>query len=67
MFDKEIVLDSLQKIKASLELIVERASVVSDHNDFLCSPGATQYLLTYWKLRVCVILPICLADKFLKH
>ena len=27
MFDKELVLDSLQKIKAMLELIIERALV----------------------------------------
>ena len=28
MFDKELVIDSLQKIKAMLELIIERASVL---------------------------------------
>ena len=39
MFDKEIVLDSLQRIKSSLELILERSSIVNDPNDFLCSPG----------------------------
>lgn len=38
MFDKEIVLDSLQRIKSSLKLILERSSVVNDPNDFLCSP-----------------------------
>ena len=38
MFDKEIALDSLQKIKAMLDLIVERTSVVETPNDFLCSP-----------------------------
>ena len=37
MFDKEIALDSLQKIKAMLNLIVERTSVVETPNDFLCS------------------------------
>lgn len=30
MFDKEIAKDGLERIKSSLELIVERASVVSD-------------------------------------
>jgi hypothetical protein len=38
MFDKEIALDSLQKNKAMLNLIVERTSVVETPNDFLCSP-----------------------------
>ena len=37
MFDKEITLDSLIKIKAMLELITERASVAETPNDFLCS------------------------------
>ena len=37
-FDKEITLDSLQKIKAMLDLITERSSVVETPNDFLCSP-----------------------------
>lgn len=37
MFDKEIALDSLQKIKAMLDLILERTSVVETPNDFLCS------------------------------
>ena len=44
MFDKEIVIDSLQKIKAMLDLIVERASVVDTPNDFLCSPGGMMRL-----------------------
>ena len=39
MFDKELVLDSLQKINAMLELVLERASVVDTPNAFLCSPG----------------------------
>ncbi len=34
-FDKEIARDSLERIKSSLELIVERASAVSTPNDFL--------------------------------
>jgi uncharacterized protein with HEPN domain len=37
MFDKEIALDSLQKVKAMLDLINERTSVVTTSNDFLCS------------------------------
>lgn len=44
MFDKEIVIDSLQKIKAMIELIIERASVVKTPNDFLCSPGGMMRL-----------------------
>ena len=39
MFDVEIAQDSLQKIKAMLEIITERFSVVQSPNDFLCSPG----------------------------
>lgn len=38
-FDIEIAVDSLQKIKAILDLIQERSSVVETPNDFLCSPG----------------------------
>ena len=38
-FDIEIAVDSLQKIKAMLDLIQERSSVVESPNDFLCSPG----------------------------
>jgi uncharacterized protein with HEPN domain len=37
MFDKEIVLDSLQKMKAMLDLIKERTAAVKTANDFLCS------------------------------
>lgn len=44
MFDKELVIDSLQKIKTMLNLIVERASVVDSPNDFLCSPGGMMRL-----------------------
>ena len=44
MFDKEIVIDSLQKIKAMLDLIIERVSVVDTPNDFLCSPGGMMRL-----------------------
>ena len=39
MFDKEIVLDSLQKIRAMLDLITERTSGIETPNDFLCSSG----------------------------
>ena len=34
MFDVEIAQDSLQKIKAMLDLITERFSVVESPNDF---------------------------------
>ena len=44
MFDKELAIDSLQKIKAMLDLIIERASVVDTPNDFLCSPGGMMRL-----------------------
>ena len=43
-FDIEIALDSLQKIKAMLDLITEIASVVETPNDFLCSPGGMMRL-----------------------
>ena len=43
-FDIEITLDSLQKIKAMLDLITERSSVVETPNDFLCSPGGLMRL-----------------------
>lgn len=43
-FDIEITLDSLQKIKALLDLITERSSVVETPNDFLCSPGGMMRL-----------------------
>ena len=43
-FDREIVLDGLKKIKAMLDLIIERASVVETPNDFLCSPGGMMRL-----------------------
>ena len=44
MFDIEIALDSLQKIKAMLDLVIERSSVVDTPNDFLCSPGGMMRL-----------------------
>ena len=43
-FDIEIVLDSLQKIKTMLELIIERAKVVKTPDDFLRSPGGMMRL-----------------------
>lgn len=39
MFDEEIVLDSLKKIRGTIDLILERASHVENPNDLLCSPG----------------------------
>ena len=44
MFDREIVMDSLQKISKAIETILERASVVTDPNDLLCSPGGMMRL-----------------------
>ena len=44
MFDKELALDSLQKIKAMLDLVLERASVVDTPDDFLCSPSGMMRL-----------------------
>ena len=38
MFDYEIVIDSLQKIRCAIVTIMERTAVVSDPNEFLCSP-----------------------------
>ena len=43
-FDTEIALDSLLKIKAMLELVAERASVVKEPNDFLCSSSGMMRL-----------------------
>ncbi len=37
MFDEEIVLDSLSKIRKVVEVIIERTSVVNAPNEFLCS------------------------------
>ena len=44
MFDREIVMDSLQKISKAIETILERASVVTDSNDLLCSLGGMMRL-----------------------
>ena len=38
MFDKEIALDSLVKIRTVIDTIAERVANVDDPNDFLCSP-----------------------------
>ena len=38
MFDKEIALDSLVKIRTVIETIVKRTASVDNPNDFLCSP-----------------------------
>lgn len=44
MFDREIVMDSLLKISKAIETILERASVVTDPNDLLSSPGCMMRL-----------------------
>ncbi len=44
MFDREIVMDSLQKISKAIETILERAAVVTNPNDLLCSPGGMMRL-----------------------
>ena len=44
MFDREIVMDSLQKIRKAIETILERAAVVRDPNELLTSPGGMMRL-----------------------
>ncbi|MCR5851407.1 MAG: DUF86 domain-containing protein [Bacteroidaceae bacterium] len=44
MFDREIVMDNLQKIRKVIEIILERASVVTDPNELLCSPDGMMRL-----------------------
>lgn len=39
MFDKELAIDSLQRIKSTCDTILDRASIINNPNDFLCSPG----------------------------
>ena len=39
MFDQEIVLDSLQKIRKAIDMISERSSVIDNPNDLLTSPS----------------------------
>ena len=38
MFDHEIVIDSLHKIRGAITTIMERTAIVDNPNDFLCSP-----------------------------
>ena len=44
MFDREILMDSLLKISKAIETILERASVVTDPNELLSSPGGMMRL-----------------------
>ena len=44
MFDREIVMDSLRKIRMAIETILERAAVVNDPNELLTSPGGMMRL-----------------------
>ena len=39
MFDEEIALGTLKKIRGTIDQILERASHVKNPNDLLCSPG----------------------------
>ena len=44
MYDREIVMDSLRKIRIAIETILERAAVVSDPNELLTSPSGMMRL-----------------------
>ena len=44
MFDREIVMDSLLKIRKAIETILERSAVVSDPNELLSSPSGMMRL-----------------------
>ena len=44
MFDREIVMDSLRKIRMAIETILERSAVVSDPSELLTSPGGMMRL-----------------------
>jgi len=44
MYDREIVMDSLRKIRIAIDTILERAAVVSDPNELLTSPGGMMRL-----------------------
>ena len=44
MYDREIVMDSLRKIRIAIETILDRAAVVSDPNELLTSPGGMMRL-----------------------
>ena len=58
MYDREIVMDSLQKISKAIETILERAAVVTDPNDLLCSPGGMMRLDA-----ICMNLIACLNTR----
>lgn len=44
MYDREIVIDILQKIRKTIETILERVSSVGDPNELLCSPEGSMRL-----------------------
>lgn len=44
MFDREIALDALHKIRSVIDTIVERSSLVKDSDEFLCSPNGMLFL-----------------------
>lgn len=44
MYDREIVMDSLQKIRKAIDTILERASVVSNPDELLCNPSGMMRL-----------------------
>ena len=44
MFDHEIIIDSLHKIRSAITTIMERTAVVDNPNDFLCSPDGMMRL-----------------------
>ena len=39
MFDREIALDALHKIRSVIDTIIERTSLVKNPDEFLCSPN----------------------------
>lgn len=44
MFDREIALDALHKIRSVIDTIVERSSLVKDSDEFLYSPNGMLFL-----------------------
>jgi hypothetical protein len=44
MFDREIVMDSLRKIRMAIGTILERSAVVNDPNELLTSPDGMMRL-----------------------
>ena len=44
MYDREIVMDTLQKISKAIDMIMERASAVSNPDELLCSPDGMMRL-----------------------